>query len=321
MTLIERRLVGIAYYQTGADHPSQPSILLHGPLAFMVGCCLKSRRWRSKDCKLAGMAKLFSQMQLRAIADALGDTAEGLSGSEIAHLLETARIADTDPAITKRHRVYNAFANHQNGQQDWRNIQAFIRFAMKPERYLGQEHRFEPLRLRLNQALSFAGMAVDEAGTLITVEVARTLPEARRRAEELRADLELRRVHPDVLRFCKEELLNENYFHAVLEATKSVADKLRAKTGLTDDGAVLVDRALGGDVPMWAINSLTSESEKSEQKGFANIVKGLFGMFRNTTAHAPKIAWAVNKDDAEEVFTLLSLVHKRIDGGHMPPRV
>ena len=32
VTSVERRLVGIAYYQTGADHPSQQSILLHGPV-------------------------------------------------------------------------------------------------------------------------------------------------------------------------------------------------------------------------------------------------------------------------------------------------
>jgi hypothetical protein len=31
------------------------------------------------------------------------------------------------------------------------------------------------------------------------------------------------------------------------KVTKSVTDKLRHKTGLTDDGATLVDRALAGD--------------------------------------------------------------------------
>jgi uncharacterized protein (TIGR02391 family) len=127
-------------------------------------------------------------------------------------------------------------------------------------------------------------------------------------------------VHPDILRFCKEELLKENYFHAVLEASKSVADKLRTNTGLTDDGATLVDRVFSGEQPLLVINPFTTESEKSEQRGFANLVKGMFGMFRNTTAHAPKINWVVNKDDAEEVFTLLSLVHKRIDNARMPPR-
>jgi uncharacterized protein (TIGR02391 family) len=44
-----------------------------------------------------------------------------------------------------------------------------------------------------------------------------------------------------VLRFCRAELLQHNYFHAVLEASKSVADKLRTKTGEDGDGSPLVD--------------------------------------------------------------------------------
>jgi uncharacterized protein (TIGR02391 family) len=264
---------------------------------------------------------LFEQSQLQAIADALGDTADGLTGSEIGLLLRTCRMPDPSPEITKRHRIYSAFVITQNEKQDRVPILAFIRHAMKPEKYVRDPPRYERMRMHLNKALAFAGLAVEPSGTLISVERAQTLSEAQRRASDLREDLELRSVHPDVLKFCREELLAENYFHAILEATKSVADKLRSKTGLTDDGATLVDRSLAGDIPLLAINSLSSESERSEQRGFSNLVKGLFGMFRNPTAHAPKIRWAMNKEDAEEVFTLLSLVHKRIDSAHMPPRI
>lgn len=130
----------------------------------------------------------------------------------------------------------------------------------------------------------------------------------------------MRNVHPDVLKFCREELLTDNYFHAVLEAAKSVGDKLRARTGLGDDGGTLVDRALGGDSPMLAINPLKTETEKSEQRGFINLVKGTFGMFRNPTAHAAKITRAVERADAEEVLTLLSMIHKRIDDSIIPPK-
>jgi len=267
------------------------------------------------------MAKTFTQMQLQAIADALGDTSEGLTGSEIHHLLATCKMVDVDPQMTKRIRLYNAFAAYQNDSQDRVKVLGFIRYAMKPERYAREPGRYEPMRANLNRALAFAGLAVEATGELVTVEKAQTLSEAQRRADELRADLELRKVHADVLRFCREELVKENYFHAVLEATKSVADKIRAKTGLIEDGGSLVDRALGGELPVLAINPLKTDSDRSEQRGFANLVKGMFGMFRNTTAHAPKIAWAIDKDDAEEVFTLLSLVHKRIDAGYMPPRV
>jgi uncharacterized protein (TIGR02391 family) len=56
-------------------------------------------------------------------------------------------------------------------------------------------------------------------------------------------------VHPDVLEFCKPELLEENYFHAVFEATKSVAEKIRVKTGLGKDGTELVDTAFSTKNP------------------------------------------------------------------------
>jgi uncharacterized protein (TIGR02391 family) len=256
----------------------------------------------------------FTASQLQAIADALGDTSEGLTGSEIGHLLTVCGMSYPCPSLTKRHRLYNAFAENQNTRKDRSAILAFIRKSMKPELYAREPERYEPMRANLNRALLFAGLAMDATGALTKSEAARTLTEAERRAAELRNDLEIRNVHPDVLRFCRQELLVENYFHAVLEATKSVANKLRDRTGLTEDGAKLADQVFGGETPPLVINSFQTESEKSEQRGFVNLVKGAFGLFRNTTAHVPKIAWAVNRSDAEEAFSLLSMIHKRIDG-------
>ena len=267
------------------------------------------------------MEKRFSQGELEALADALGDTGDGLTGGEIEHLPRTCGIPDPSPGLAKRHRLYNAFNASQNARRERLAILAFIRKAMKPGRYLRQPARFEPLRTRLNAALAFSALAVDESGSLVPSTEAKTLPEARRRANELRADLQSRGTHPDVLVFCREELLADNYFHAVLEAVKSVAAKLRARTGLTDDGNSLVERTLGGSPPMLAVNTLSSESERTEQKGFANLVKGVFGMFRNPTAHAPKVHWAMAKSDAEDLLTLVSLIHRRLDGATNPPRV
>lgn len=263
----------------------------------------------------------FQQAQVEAIANALGDTTNGLTGSEIGHLLATCKITDIDPTLTKRHRLHNAFAADQNHRRNRTHILGFIRHAMKPERFIQCPDRFEPMRAHLNQAIAFAGLAVDATGTLTAVEQARTLSDAQRRAQALRTDLISRGVHPDVLRFCRAELLADNYFHAVLEAVKSVADKLRARTGLTDDGATLVDRVLAGNPPMLAINPLKNDSETSEQKGFANLVRGTFGMFRNPTAHEARLNWPMTKDDAEDLLSLVSLIHRRLDAAHMPPRV
>lgn len=265
-------------------------------------------------------SKLFSATELEAIARALGHTGDGLTGSEIATVLMQCRIDDLAAAETKWRRVYCALAERQNRDQKRNATLAFIRVAMKPARHLHNQERYEALRTHLNRALAFSGLAVQEDGELVSAAQARTLPEAERRAQDLRSSLEARGVHPDVLQFCRAELLADNYFHTVLEATKSVAEKLRSKTGLKDDGGALIDRALAGDLPMIAINSLSSESERSEQKGFANLVKGTFGMFRNTTAHAPRISWQMSRTDAADLLSIVSLIHRRIDASHMPPR-
>ena len=85
----------------------------------------------------------------------------------------------------------------------------------------------------------------------------------------MRAELSRRNVHDDVLRFCRAELLDRNYFHAVLEAWKSVADKLRNISGLSGDGAHLVETECGisASRPKVAFNSLANEWEESETQG------------------------------------------------------
>jgi uncharacterized protein (TIGR02391 family) len=259
------------------------------------------------------MEKQFSPSELEAISGALADTSDGLTGSEIGHLLATLRMADPTPGITKWKRVYNAFVERQNVSKNRRAILEFIRRAMRPERYAKTPSRFEQLRANLNHALAFSGLAVNVSGHLHSVDRAETLSEAQRRADELRADLTTRGVHPDVLRFCRAELVANNYFHAVLEATKSIADKLRAKSGMSADGARLVDLTLCGDAPRIAINDLRTDSHRSEQTGFANLVKGLFGMFRNPAAHEAHILWPMSKEDAEDLLSAASLVHRRLD--------
>lgn len=259
------------------------------------------------------MEQQFSQSELEAIAAALADTSEGLTGSEIGHLLTTLKMADPTPGLTKWKRLLNAFVERQNSSRNRRAILEFIRQATKPERYVKRPERFEHLRANLNRALAFSALAVDAAGQLYSVDRAATISEAQRRANELRADLTTRGVHPDVLRFCRAELVADNYFHAVLEATKSIADKLRTKSGASADGAPLVDATLCGAAPRIAINDLRTDSQKSEQSGFANLVKGVFGMFRNPTAHEARVLWAMSKEDAEDLLSIASLIHRRLD--------
>lgn len=43
-------------------------------------------------------------------------------------------------------------------------------------------------------------------------------------------------------------------------------------------------------------------------------------MFRNPTAHEGRINWQMYKQDAEDLLSLVSLVHRRLDAARTPPR-
>jgi uncharacterized protein (TIGR02391 family) len=177
------------------------------------------------------------------------------------------------------------------------------------------------MRFRLNQALLLAGLQCTEEGKLESVEAATTLSQAESRARGMRAGLERRNVHKEVLRFCSAVWLADDYFHAVQEAVKGVMDRLRKLTGLTTDGSELVNFALGGETPMLAINPRQTKSEKDEQKGFVNLLNGAYGMFRNPASHEARIHWPMTQLDVEDIMSMVSLLHRRLDGATMPPRV
>lgn len=269
------------------------------------------------------MVDAFNDNQLEKICAVLADTSTGLTGSEIGSLLRNVNINDPAPGVTKRHRLYEALRNKQQEDRCGNNVVAFIQQAMDPIRFTDRAAAFESKRQELNQALAFCGYILGEDGKMRRQTAARTLTEAEERAGRLRTELQRRGVHGDALKFCRSELLQNNYFHAVFEATKSVADKIRSRTGLTGDGAELVDQAFGSGkagMPFLAFNTQQTETERSEHSGLMNLMKGMFGAFRNVTAHAPKISWSMTEQDALDLLTIASFLHRRLDAAVRTPR-
>ena len=99
----------------------------------------------------------------------------------------------------------------------------------------------------------------------------------------------------------------------------ALAHALDGATGLTSDGADLVDEALRITTPRLAINSLRTDTEQSEQRGLINLLKGMFGTFRNVSGHAPKITWPIEEEDALDLLSIVSYLHRRLDSAVRVP--
>ena len=74
----------------------------------------------------------FGGSHLQRICDILADTSTGLSGSEMARLLNQTRIADPDASATKRFRLFAALNARQHEDRCGNNVVAFIQAAMEP---------------------------------------------------------------------------------------------------------------------------------------------------------------------------------------------
>jgi uncharacterized protein (TIGR02391 family) len=259
----------------------------------------------------------FDSEHLISIAKILADTDEGLRGSEIEHMLRECRIPDHSPDMTKWKRLYNAFVEFQNKRQIGNHVLVFINRAMTPVRYTSDPGAFERRREQLNAVLSFSGFFIGDDGKVRWAKRATNLDEALERAGRLQTALVSRGVHDDVLHYCRAELLQENYFHAVFEAAKSIAAKIRSLSGLTSDGAELAQSAFGlpkdGSAPILAINNLKTDTDRGEQRGFTNLLIGLFGTVRNPLAHNPRVEWPMEERDALDILTLTSLIHRKLD--------
>lgn len=251
----------------------------------------------------------FPTPQLEGLAKVLGECG---SGSDITRVLTECGWEDSSGESTKWRRLHAIFLARQQQDRCANQLLHFIRSFLNPSRFVGRQEVFETNRRELNAILAFSGLEYGPDGQFRAVTAARTIPEAEERARVLRSKFNGRPMHAEVLRYCRAELLQENYFHAVFEAAKGLFQRIRDLSGVELDGAKLVDLVFAIDRPILAFNTLRTETEQSEHKGLAMLLKGAFSAMRNPLAHGPKILWQ-GEDDAADYLTLLSMLHRKLD--------
>lgn len=251
----------------------------------------------------------FSGGQIEALSRLLGECG---SGTDITRVLHDRGLVDGSMESTKWRRLYWVFLDSQRQFGCGNRVVVFIQSFLTPARFVGRSAEFEKQRQDLNSILAFSGLEFGADGKFRARESATTLDEAEQRTRTIRAKFSGRRIHPEVIKYCRAELLQENYFHAVFEAAKGLAQRIRDLSSVQLDGAALVDQVFSVERPVLAFNTLQTETERSEHKGFAALLKGCFSAVRNPLAHQPKLLWQ-GEDDAADYLSLISLLHRKLD--------
>lgn len=251
----------------------------------------------------------LSEGQMESLAKLLGDCG---TGNEISRVLNARGLEDKSNESTKWRRLYWIFTTNQAQYKTPVKTFDFIRSFLTPVRYIGRSDEFERIRCELNAILSFSGIEYGPDSQFIKSNTAKTLTESEGRLNTIKEKFHGRRLHPEVYKYCRSELMQDNYFHAVFEASKGLAQRIRDMSEIDKDGAALVDEVFSINTPILALNSLQTETEKSEHRGYAALLKGCFAAVRNPLAHEPKILWS-GGDDAADYLSLISLLHRKLD--------
>jgi len=260
--------------------------------------------------KLRNQADCFNRSQIEALSKVLG---EYMTGSEISKIFCQCKIDDNSGQSTKWRRLDYAFIERQNHDQSPNVILRFVSEVLQPVLYISEPQKYDVFRDSVNQVLLMAGLEVHNDGKIHITSSASTIDEVKRITQNLDRILRQRCVHENVLKYCKEELLQDNYFHAVFEASKSLSDRIREMTSLTSDGYNLYETAFKITLPYLALNKLETSSEQNQQNGLRLMLCGITSMIRNVTAHEPKIKWIYSESDAVDILCTISFLHRQLD--------
>lgn len=278
--------------------------------------------------------KPLTEQQLKSVCAVLADTNRGLTKTELSKTLQHCRIVSIDDGnrnigngslyqigLNKRDWLYSCFANEINTQQTYTRIYAFIESALNPINYTSVEKRdkYQWLYEELNKVLLLVGLQVQKDGKITGVPKAATLDEVDRRLNSLHKKLYDRAIHSEVSKYCIKDYLRKDYFDAVFEASKGLAERVRQITGLTKDGGELFQSAFSTKDPYIFFNSMKTQSELSEFIGLKELLEAIFHLARNPEAHIPKVNWIVEETKALDILTLISFAHKYLDECHRMP--
>lgn len=258
----------------------------------------------------------FSSGTVETVARAVGET---YTGSQITSLLIDSKCAqfDSGPPHTKWARIAEAIERKQKAQGDGNPLLYVVKKSIEPGRLFSSKNAdaAEGLRAELATVLSTEGYALDEDGTIRRAKQKASYEDARNRARGLREHLRKRGSHEEVLKHCRDSLLQteDDYYEVVFEAAKGLEDRVRKMSHSELDGRKLAQNVLGAKNRTIPFNTGETKTERNEQESMRLLVEGVIAGFRNPPAHRTRLDWKVSEQDAQDVLGLLALIHRRLD--------
>lgn len=216
---------------------------------------------------------------------------------------------------TKWKRIYYTIVNEINKANSIAPFIKIIEDIMEPFIFRDNIESWKESKRDINRIIGFCGLELLDEGKVKSIKPIKTLQEAIDRTNSLLEKLQVYNIHEEIIKYCRPELLNENYFHSILEASKSVLQRIREMTNSSKDGNTLINEAFIVKNPAIVIreNLLKDEQERSQYQGLKSLLNTICYLYRNPTAHSSKLFNPSSEQDAIQAFLLISMAHRQLD--------
>lgn len=264
------------------------------------------------------MARKIDNAVIESVSKIL---AEVVTGSDITTMFRILSYCDFDivekrPYNSTKWKRLNETTIHECNQA--KSAQPFLKIIqhiMDPPKFVDNKEGWISIKTAINGKLLFYGLELADNGKITRTTAVRTINEAQKRLKSFTDKLESYNIHSEIFKYCTVELFDNNYFHAILEASKGIFDRVRTLSELSTDGVNLIEQAFSSKQPLVLIkdNMLDSLTDKSLYSGLRNLLLTIATLYRNPKAHNPKLYDDTSETDAITAFVMISLAHRILD--------
>lgn len=215
---------------------------------------------------------------------------------------------------SKAKRIYKCFINEFHKTNNDLKIVSFIERALDPSRFADSK-RYDEILKDINSVLLFMGCEIGKSGKVKIVKKATTIDEVQERINALGNEARKRNVHSEVLKYCKREYLDKDYFHAQFEASKGLFQRIRDLTNQNVDGTKLINGVFSTEEPMLILPNLklTDRTDKDEFLGYKHLFEYVINAVRNPEGHTPRILASEELGECLDNFVIISRCHRFLD--------
>jgi uncharacterized protein (TIGR02391 family) len=134
-------------------------------------------------------------------------------------------------------------------------------------------------------------------------------------ADELLAEYDRRIRNPELRAATRPRFEACHYADAVETGVKVLNERIRARTGRTEDGDGLMTLVFSTARPLLKINKLKSKSDETAQRGHMQLCQGVIAAWRNPRAHS------LTDDDPLRCLMMLEMIGDLIETTNQAVRV